>query len=318
MATAHTPGWTVEISPGTGDRGEGDRTTRLSDHFAKVSARYRTLRELDLGAVRVIGDALSYETDRGRPVRLVDVATGSGRYLDAVSHFLVSVLAMEVVPIGLDLSPAMLTQARIRNGHAGLRARHLVGAVETLPFRTSSCDVMTCFNAVHHLDLARFMGEASRVLTPSGQLVIYTRTPEQNRHTIWGRYFPEFATRETRLYGVGDLRAALQTTGAFASVRAQTVPWTVTTSLARLVEQATHYHYSTFRQYSDDALRTAIDTFRQRVRQAFPNATRITHDNDHVLVMAQRATGDHDEGAEAANAPRDCGICTGGPRDDEV
>ena len=153
MATAHTPGWTVELSPGTGDRGEGDRTTRLSlsDHFAKVSARYRMLRELDLGAVRVIGDVLSYETDRGRPVRLVDVATGSGRYLDAVSHFLVSVLAMEVVPIGLDLSPAMLTQARIRNGHAGLRARHLVGAVETLPFRTSSCDVMTWARPPRHL-----------------------------------------------------------------------------------------------------------------------------------------------------------------------
>ena len=95
-----------------------------------------------------------------RPVRLLDVATGSGRYLDAVSHFLASTLTMRVVPIGLDLSPAMLTQARIRNGHAGPRARHLVGAVETLPFRTASCDVMTCFNAVHHVDLARFADEA--------------------------------------------------------------------------------------------------------------------------------------------------------------
>ena len=72
----------------------------------------------------------------------------------------------------------MLTQARIRNGRAGPRARHLVGAVETLPFRTASCDVMTCFNAVRHVDLARFADEASRVLTPSGQLVVYTRTPE--------------------------------------------------------------------------------------------------------------------------------------------
>ncbi len=123
--------------------------------------------------------------------------------------------------------PAMLRQARIRNGHAGRRARYLVGAVETLPFRTSSCDVMTCFNAVHHVDLARFVAEASRVFTPSGQLVVYTRTPEQNRRTIWGHYFPEFATRETRLYGVEDLRAALQATGVFTSVRTQRVPWAV-------------------------------------------------------------------------------------------
>ncbi len=84
------------------------------------------------------------------------------------------------------------------------------------------------------------------MLTPSGQLVVYTRTPEQNRRTIWGRHFPEFATRETRLHEVNDVRAALEATGAFRSVRAQTVAWPVITSLFRLVEQVTHYHYSTF------------------------------------------------------------------------
>ena len=288
MATVDTSGSTVGISPGKDDWEERDRTARLSDHFAKVSGRYRTLRELDLGAVRLVSDMVARAAEPGRPVRLVDVATGSGRYLDAVSHFLSSALAIDVVPVGLDLSPPMVTQARIRNGYAGLRARHLVGAVETLPFRASSCDVMTCFNAVHHVDLARFAGEASRVLTPTGQLVVYTRTPEQNRCTIWGRHFPEFATRETRLHEVNDIRSVLQATGAFGSVRAQTVRWTVTTSLSRLVEQATHYHYSTFRLFSDDALRAAIDMFRQRVRQAFRDVTHITHDNDHVLVIAQR------------------------------
>ena len=288
MATAHTPGWTVEISPRTDPREEGDRTRRLSEHFAQVSARYRTLRELDLAAVGIIHATVARAADPGRPVRLLDVATGPGRYLDAVSQRLAAGHALEIVPIGLDLSPAMLRQARLRPGPAGLRARHLVGAVEMLPVRTASCDVMTCFNAVHHVDLARFVAEAARVLIPAGQLVVYTRTPEQNRRTIWGHYFPEFATRETRLYGVEDLRAALQATGAFTAVRTQTVPWAVTTSLARLVEQATHYHYSTFRLYADDALRAAIATFRQRVGQAFRDVTRITYANDHLLVMAQR------------------------------
>ena len=253
-----------------------------------MSARYRTLRELDVGAVLIISDIVARAADQGRPVRLVDIATGSGRYLDAVSHGVSSALAMKVVSIGLDLSLPMLQQARLRAGHAGLRARHLVGAVETLPFRAASCDVMTCFNAVHHFDLARFAGEVARVLTPAGQIVVYTRTPEQNRRTIWGHHFPEFATRETRLYEVNDVRAALDATGAFTAVRAQTVAWRVTTSLARLVEQATHYHYSTFRLYSEDELRAAIDTFRQRVRQAFPDVTHITHDNDHVVMSAQR------------------------------
>ena len=287
MTTGDTPGLTVEIASGTHDEEERSRTARLNDHFAKVSARYRTLRELDVGAVRRISDVVARTADPGRPVRLVDIATGSGRYLDAVMQGVGASHAREVVAIGLDRSLPMLRQARRRAGHAGLRAGHLVGAVETLPFRAASCDVMTCFNAVHHFDLARFAGEAARVLTPAGQLVVYTRTPAQNRRTIWGRHFPEFATRETRLHTVNKMRVALDATGAFRAVRAQTVVWRVTTSLARLVEQATHYHYSTFRLYSEDALRAALDTFRQRVRQAFPDVTHITHDNDHVLVMAQ-------------------------------
>ena len=287
LGTGDTPGLTVEIASGTHDEEARDRTARLSDHFAKVSARYRTLRELDVGAVRRISDVVARAANPGRPVRLVDIATGSGRYLDAVMQGVGASHAREVVAIGLDRSLPMLRQARRRAGHAGLRAGHLVGAVETLPFRAASCDVMTCFNAVHHFDLARFAGEAARVLTPAGQLVVYTRTPAQNRRTIWGRHFPEFATRETRLHTVNKMRVALDATGAFRAVRAQTVVWRVTTSLARLVEQATHYHYSTFRLYSEDALRAAIDTFRQRVRQAFPDVTHITHDNDHVLVMAQ-------------------------------
>ena len=288
MTIPITPGWNVEIPPGTDDWRERGRTTRLRHHFAEVSLRYRSLRELDLGAVRVISGVLASAADRGQPLRLLDVGTGAGRYLEAVGESLSAELVSGVFPIGLDLTPAMLKQARIRNGNAGLRAQHVVSTVEMLPFHASSCDAITCFNAVHHFDLARFMGEASRVLTPSGHLVLYTRTPEQNQRTIWGRYFPEFATRETRLHRVEDLRAALESTSAFASVRTQIVPWKVETSLSRLVEQATHYHYSTFRMYSDDALHAAIDTFQHRVRQAFPDATRITHDNDHVVVIAER------------------------------
>ena len=184
----------------------------------------------------------------------------------------------------------MLGQARRLNGCAYPGASHLVGAVETLPFRAASCDAITSFNAVHHFDLVRFAREASRVLSPSGLLVLYTRTAEQNRDTIWGRYFPEFADLETRLYTVSELQEALHATDAFVSVRVQTIPWRVTTSLSRLVEQVTAYHYSTFRFYSADRLQTALDTFQRRVRDVFHNCSRITFSNDHLLVVAQRLT----------------------------
>ena len=240
--------------------------------------------------MHIISEAIAAAIDQRRPVvRLLDVGTGEGRYLDAVSESLSASLANRVLPIGVDLSPAMLTQAHVRNSHVGLDAQYLVSASEMLPFLTASCDAITCFNAVHHFDLGRFVSEASRVLIPSGQFVLYTRTPEQNRCTIWGRYFPEFATRETKLYRSSDLQLALQATEVFDSVRVQMIPWKITTSLSRLIEQVVHFHYSTFRLYSNDLLREAIDTFQYRVRQAFSDMARITFDNDHVVVIAKHA-----------------------------
>jgi SAM-dependent methyltransferase len=221
-------------------------------------------------------------------VRLLDVGTGEGRYLDAVSESLSASLANRVLPVGVDLSPAMLTQAHVRNRRVGLSAEYLVSASERLPFLTATCDAVTSFNAVHHFDLDRFVSEASRVLIPSGQLVLYTRTPEQNRCTIWGRYFPEFATRETMLYRSSDLQLALQADEGFDSVRVQIIPWKITTSLSRLIEQVTHCHYSTFRLYSTDLLRAAIDTFHYRVGHAFSDMDRITFNNDHTVVIAKR------------------------------
>ena len=126
------------------------------------------------------------------------------------------------------------------------------------------------------------------MLTPSGQLVLYTRTAEQNRRTIWGRYFPDFAALEKRLYAVAALRETLLATRAFASVDVQTIPWRVTTSLSRLREQVNAYHYSTFRFYTPDRLQTALHTFERRVRAVVRDGSRITFDNDHVLVVAQR------------------------------
>ena len=286
-----TPRVSGEVSLGTGEAEKRAHVMQWSNnHFTEVSSQYDKFRELDVCAVNIISEVLAVAIDQRRPVvRLLDVGTGEGRYLDAVSESLSASLANRVSPVGVDLSPAMLTQAHVRNSHVGLGAQYLVGASETLPFLTASCDAITSFNAVHHFDLARFVSEASRVLIPSGQLVLYTRTPEQNRCTIWGRYFPEFTTRETKLYRSSDLQLALQATEVFDSVRVQMIPWKITTSLSRLIEQVVHFHYSTFRLYSNDLLRAAIDTFQYRVGQAFSDMAHITFDNDHTVVIAKRS-----------------------------
>src|SRR5260221_649031 len=89
----------------------------------------------------------------------------------------------------------------------------LLSAAEELPLRSASLDVVSAFNCIHHFALARFLAAAARVLRPDGQLFIYTRTPQQNARTIWGRYFPGFTGHEQRLHSEAVLRDAVRRTG---------------------------------------------------------------------------------------------------------
>src|SRR5436189_2367954 len=153
----------------------------VGDHFERVAAVYESLRTTDEAPVRAIGQLLP-----GRPVTGLDIGCGTGRY----TRLLRGLLPDGSLLAAADVSAAMLAQLRAaRRGHA-LRVVPLLAAAEELPLRTASLDLVTAFNCVHHFDLGRFLAAAARVLQPGGQLFIYTRTPQQNARTIWGRYFP--------------------------------------------------------------------------------------------------------------------------------
>ena len=183
------------------------------DHFERVAAVYESLRTTDEAPVRVIGQLLP-----GRPVTGLDIGCGTGRY----TRLLRGLLPDGSLLVAADVSAAMLAQLR-----AGGRGRApgvvpLLAAAEELPLRTASLDLVTAFNCVHHFGLARFLAAAARVLAPGGQLFIYTRTPQQNAATIWGRYFPGFTEHEQRLHSEAAIRDAVRRTDGLTMVATQT------------------------------------------------------------------------------------------------
>jgi SAM-dependent methyltransferase len=97
--------------------------------------------------------------------------------------------------------------AAANRGHA-FGVVPLLAAAEELPLRAASLDVVTASSCVHHFNLGRFLAAAAWVLRPRGQLFIYTRTPQQNARTIWGRYFPGFTEHEHRLHSQAAIRDA--------------------------------------------------------------------------------------------------------------
>jgi SAM-dependent methyltransferase len=150
-------------------------------HFERVAAVYESLRTTDEAPVRVIGQLLP-----GRPVTGLDIGCGTGRY----TRLLRALLPEGSLLVASDVSAAMLAELTAGNHDHALGAVPLLSTAEELPLRTASLDLITAFNCVHHFDLGRFLTAAARVLAPGGQLFIYTRTPQQNARTIWGRYFP--------------------------------------------------------------------------------------------------------------------------------
>jgi SAM-dependent methyltransferase len=184
--------------------------------------------------------------------------------------------------VASDVSAAMLAQLKAgSHGHA-LGVVPLLSTAEELPLRTASLDVVTAFNCVHHFDLGRFLTAVARVLPPGGQLFIYTRTPQQNARTIWGRYFPGFTEHEQRLHSEAVFRDAVSRTGVLTVVATQTFQHPRSSTAERLQAQAEGRHYSTFSLYTPEELRASIATFLARLP-----SPKITWVDEHTLVVVR-------------------------------
>jgi ubiquinone/menaquinone biosynthesis C-methylase UbiE len=245
----------------------------VGGHFERIAAVYESLRTTDEAPVRAIGQLQS-----GRPVTGVDIGCGTGRY----SRLLRAVLPDRSRLVASDVSAAMLAQLKAAShGHAR-GVVPLLAAAEELPLRAASLDVVTAFNCVHHFDLGRFLAAAARVLRPGGQLFIYTRTPQQNARTIWGRYFPGFTEHEQRLHSEAALREAIGATSGLNLAAAQTFKLPRSSTAERLRAQAEGRHYSTFSLYTPQELRASIATFLARLP-----SPEVCWTDEHLLVMAR-------------------------------
>ena len=245
----------------------------VGGHFERVAAVYESLRTTDQAPVRRIGQFLP-----DRPVTGLDIGCGTGRY----TRLLRALLPDGSLLVASDVSAAMLAQ--LTAGNCGHALGVVLSAAEQLPLRTASLDLVTAFNCVHHFDLGRFLTAVARVLAPGGQLFIYTRTPQQNARTIWGRYFPGFTEHEQRLHSEAVLRDAVRRTGGLMLVATQTFKYPRSSTAERLRAQAEGRHYSTFSLYPPEELRASIATFLARLP-----SPEVCWVDEHLLIVAGRS-----------------------------
>lgn len=243
----------------------------VGDHFERVAAVYESLRTTDEAPVRRIRQLLP-----DRPVTALDTGCGTGRY----SRLLRGLLPDGSLLVASDVSAAMLAELKADNHDHALGVVPLLSTAEELPLQTASLDLVTAFNCVHHFDLGRFLTAVARVLQPGGQLFIYTRTPQQNARTIWGRYFPGFTEHEQRLHSEAAFRDAVRRTDGLKVVATQTFNHPRLSTAERLRAQAEGRHYSTFSLYTPEELRSSIATFLGRLP-----GPEVSWVDEHLLVV---------------------------------
>jgi ubiquinone/menaquinone biosynthesis C-methylase UbiE len=258
------------------------RIPSLEQHFNRVAGVYRDIRVTDPEPVYKIKQRLR----KKNPVGL-DLGCGTGRYSELLMRHLRPSLLL-----GMDANQSMLEKAReclnprLRNRK--FKFLPLISLDRALPLSDSCLDFVATFNAVHHFTVAAFLEEAARVLSSGGWLSIYTRTPQQNRRTIWGRFFPKFSQKENRLLGQSGLRSLINKTPGLRLRTIEKFTFGRQSTLAELQRFAVDSSYSTFSLYRADEFRECLLKFEENLKQKFSDLTDIRYTAENILYLARR------------------------------
>ena len=254
----------------------------MGSHFKRVAWVYGHVRNTDPQIIEEIIPCLPSDKHR---LNIADIGCGTGRYSKIIAERADSCLQL----FCCDYTAAMLQQCHKRMSlEFPFKNTYycLVNANE-LPFAHGCFDAVTTFNAVHHFDLDRFVASAARVLCPGGLLSIYTRTPEQNAHTIWGQHFPGFTERETRLYQHERLEEAIDRVPELVLEGMQEFNHVRVETMGSLLNRARNFHYSTFTIYPADEFREALEKFATRLTDLSKDG-KIKHTSRNTMVLIRR------------------------------
>lgn len=249
-------------------------------HFSDLSTSYNTLRTTDHEPVIFLREKLQ----RKEHFRGADIGCGGGRY---------SLLLLQHLP-GLhlicgDANEAMVQEtARYLEQHGQKNFSAQCIDASSLQLPNGALDFVIAFNAIHHFDPVIFLKQAERALRDMGYVFVYTRFKSQNARSIWGRFFPKFAEKETRLYELtqvekwsNELKSlALDTIRFFRFRRAA--------SLSRLTDQAKRKHYSTFSLYPEHEFDKALGDFIKNVKGHFSNPENIRWIDENVMLVFRK------------------------------
>ena len=121
-------------------------------------------------------------------------------------------------------------------------------------------------------------------------MFIYTRLPDQNEASIWGKYFPGFSEKETRLFELANMEKGIAQMKNLALEEVKFFQYRRVSSLDKLLLQVREKHYSTFSLYAPRELERAMEEFNENVRSHFFEPDRVHWLDGNVMLILRRVS----------------------------
>lgn len=253
----------------------------MQRHFSRVASAYRDVRTTDIEPILFIKEKLG---GRDR-LRAGDIGCGAGRY----GRFILEHLPLSGLTC-IDANTHMLKEAKnYLDGAGSARTHFLASRSENLPLLNDMFDCLFTFNAVHHFDLGGFLHQTGAALKKSGCLFIYTRLPGQNEASIWGKYFPGFNEKETRLMALEDMKKWIPESKFLSLEEVKIFQYRRDSSLEKLLSQVREKHYSTFSLYTAPELEIATEEFKENLHSHFSDMDRVHWQDGNVMLVLRCA-----------------------------
>lgn len=260
-----------------------DRYSRSAQkYYSDIAHIYRTLRKTDSEPVLYIKSKLGNLPS----ITAADVGAGAGRYaklfFDYLGNEKLYLHCIDNNEFMLASLEEYLRQNKIYN------FKTQIAKAEELPFEDEELDAIFCFNAIEYFTIDKFFRESIRVLKKGGLLFIYTKTREQNNINIWGKYFPLFRKKESRLYEQDEFNYEIGKFRSLSLIDTRLFSFDRENTLDELLDRAASKHYSTFTLYDRNEFEYALKKFKENLKKNFEDTDHIKWKDEKIMYVLRK------------------------------
>lgn len=260
-----------------------DRYSRSAQkYYTEIAHIYRDLRRTDSEPVLYIKSKLGNLPS----ITAADVGAGAGRYaklfFDYLGNEKLYLHCIDTNEFMLASLEEYLRREKIYN------FKTTIAKAEELPFEKDELDAIFCFNSIEYFTIDKFFRECIRVLKNEGFLFIYTKTRQQNTVNIWGKYFPLFRKKESRLYEQDEFNYEVGKFRELDLVDTKIFTFERENTLDELLDRAASKHYSTFSLYDKDEFEYALKKFKENINDNFEDTEHIKWKDEKIMYVLKK------------------------------